>query len=155
MGAAPQCEPARKGSCRPAFGPKILQIARCENGIRVALLLLLGRPESRRRKRRRVLCGRRLAIRRSRRIASSKVDSRAKCCVGNCRATAKTLMRETGISLKPSLERLAFVFEAVSSFVHVICNSPSHTFKKSVSESGRAIGKGTLPLFSHVRKVGL
>ena len=31
VGAAPQCEPARKGSCRPAFGPKILQIARCEN----------------------------------------------------------------------------------------------------------------------------
>ena len=29
-------------------------------------------------------CGRRLAIRMSRRVASSKVDNRAKCCVGNC-----------------------------------------------------------------------
>ena len=29
-------------------------------------------------------CGRRLAIRMSRRIASLKVDSRAKCCVSNC-----------------------------------------------------------------------
>ena len=25
--AASQCEPERKGSCRPAFGPKILQVA--------------------------------------------------------------------------------------------------------------------------------